>query len=175
MRLVLLMFVIVIFCFCSSSKEVSNYYYIEPFKEQEVLLLLKPDSTFSFKDLTGCNQFEFTGKYRQVIENASRYFILDSIKLQNVLSDFNSEVIFPLKNGDTAWVLNRERIFIHRQPFIATLNAKINLQEIRYEKLKDYYIALLGKKGFLQTFGSGSKKEAKKRLLDCKLPDIKIR
>lgn len=175
MKSVLLISVITIFCSCSSSKKINNYYYVEPFKEQEVLLLLKADSTFNLKDLTGCIQFEFTGRYREERTSIGGYFLLDSIKLQNVLSSFTPEIIFPLKNGDTAWIINRERIFIHKQPFIATSNNKKDLQEVRYKKLKDYYIGLLGQEGFLQTFGDGNRKEARKRLLDCKLPDINIK
>ncbi len=171
----ILIFGIVIFCSCSASRKVQNYYYIEPFKEQEILLLLKEDSTFNLKDKTGCNQFEFTGKYRQVIESAGSCFIVDSIKLQNVLSNFNSEVIFPLKNGDTAWIINKERLSINHQPFKITSKVNIDLQEIRYKKLKEFYINFLGKEGFLKVFGNGSKKEAKKRLLECKLPDINLR
>ena len=88
----------------------------------------------------------------------------------------NPDLIFPIKNGDTAWIINNERIFIHKQPFIATSKGNINLQEIRYKKLEEYYTGLLGKKDFIKVFGNGAgKKEAKKRLLDCKLPDINIK
>ncbi|SFW81962.1 hypothetical protein [Chitinophaga sancti] len=152
-----------------------NYYYVEPFKEQEVNLYLKGDSTFIFQDLTGCNQFEFTGRYKQINDSTVSYLLFSSVKLQNVLPNSNNDLIFSVQDGDTAWIINRDRIFIHKQPFIATSKSTINLQEIRYKKLEEYYIGLLGKEGFLRVFGDGSKKEAKKRLLDCKLPDIKIR
>jgi len=178
MKFFLLIITVKIFCSCNVSKEgIQNYYYVEPFKEQEIKLLLKDDSTFTFQDLTGCNQFEFIGRYeKKSNDNTVSYLIFDSIKLLNVLSNFNSDLIFFIKNGDTAWVINNERIFIHKQPFIITLNSSINLQEIRYKKLEDYYTNLLGRKGFIEVFGNGKgKREAKKRLLDCKLPDINIR
>jgi mRNA deadenylase 3'-5' endonuclease subunit Ccr4 len=175
MKSVLLIITIFFTCITSKSASQQQYYYVEAFKEQEVKLVFKRDSTFIFQDLTGCNQFLFTGKYRKVDDGKLSYFILDSVKFQNVLSSFNSELIFPIKTGDTAWVVNAERVFIHKQPFIATSNNNINLQEIRYKKLKEYYVGLLGEKGFLKVFGNGSKKEAKKRLLECKLPDINIR
>jgi len=178
MKVFLLIITVTIFCSCNVSKKTAqNYFYVEPFKEQEIKLFLKDDSTFIFQDVTGCNQFEFTGRYRAVTEGDEkiRYFVLDSVKLQNVLSNLNPELVFPINNDDTAWIINAERIFIHKQPFIATSNSNINLQVIRYKKLKDYYTGLLGKQGFLNVFGNGSKKEAKKKLLECKLPDINIK
>lgn len=76
-------------------------------------------------------------------------------------------LIFQIKNNDTAWIINRERVFIHKQPFIATSNDNINLQKIRYKKLEDYYTGLLGREGFIKVFGNGKgEKEAKKRLLN---------
>lgn len=176
MKLGLLIIIIAIFCSCDASRKgMQNYYFVEPFKEQEVNLYLKDDSTFIFQDLTGCNQFEFTGRYKQVNDSTISYLIFNSVKPQNVLPNSSSDLIFSVQDGDTAWLINRERIFIHRQPFIATSKSKINLQKIRYKKLKAYYTSLLGKEGFLKVFGDGSKKKAKKRLLECKLPDINIR
>jgi hypothetical protein len=177
MKLNSLIIIVALFCSCSVNRKVTqNYYYVEPFKEQEIKLFLKDDSTFNFQDLTGCNQFEFTGQYKRKGDNTFSYLILDSVKLLNVLSNFNSELVFSIKSGDTAWVINRERIFIHKQPFIATANSDINLPEIRYKKLEEYYTSLLGRKGFIKVFGNGKgKNEAKKRLLDCKLPDINIK
>ena len=157
-------------------KVAQRYYYVEPFKEQEINLFLKSDSTFSFQDASGCNQFEFTGIYKMANEGESDYFIFDSVKLRKVLPNSNHDVIFPMKNGDTAWIINRERVFVHKQPFIATSNSNINLQEIRYKKLEEYYTGLLGRKGFIKVFGNGKgKREATKRLLECKLPDINIK
>ena len=177
MKSILLIIIMAIFFTCITSKSAAQqqYYYVEAFKEQEVKVVFKNDSTFTFQDLTGCNQFLFTGKYKKVDDGKSGYLIFDSVKLQKVLSSFNSELIFSISNGDTAWIVNTERIFIHKQPFIATSNNNINLQEIRYQKLKVYYIGLLGKEGFLKVFGNGSKREAKKRLLECKLPDVNFR
>lgn len=177
MKVIISIIAVAIFCSCNVNKKmVQNYYYVEPFKEQEIKLLLKDDSTFSFQDLTGCNQFEFIGRYKKMTNSTNSYLVFDSVKLQNVLSEFNSDFIFNIKNGDTAWIINSERVFIHKQPFIATANSNINLQEVRYKKLEDYYIGLLGKEGFIKVFGNGKgKKEAKKRLLDCKLPDINIK
>ena len=153
-----------------------GYYYVEPFKEQEIKLYLKDDSTFSFRDATGCNQFEFVGRYKKRNDNTISYLMFDSVKLQNVLSNFNSDLIFSINNGDTAWIINKERIFIHKQAFIVTTNINLNLQEIRYRKLEEYYTGLFGKAGFIKVFGNGeSRKVAKKRLLECNLPDINIR
>jgi hypothetical protein len=176
MKTVLIIIVIGMCYSCSVSRKVAqSYYYVEPFKEQEIKLFLKIDSTFSFQDLTGCNQFEFTGRYKQVSDNGFNCLVFDSVKLQNVLSNFNSDLIFSIKNRDTAWIINSERVFIHKQPFIAVSNNNINLQKIRYEKLEEYYTGLLGREGFIKVFGNGKgKKEAKKRLLECTLPDIKI-
>jgi hypothetical protein len=169
--------VVLIFCSCTGGRKAAqNYYYVEPFKEQEIKLVLKNDSTFNFGDVTGCNQFGFTGEYRQKTDGSLSYFILDSVKIQSTLSGFNSDLIFSIRSGDTAWVINSERIFIHRQPFILTSNKNKNLVKIRYKKLKEYYIGLLGQQGFIRVFGNGKgKREAKKRLLDCNLPDNNIR
>jgi len=177
MKFILLIIATIIFCSCNVSRRATqNYYFVEPFKEQEVKLFLKDDSTFSFQDVTGCNQFEFTGRYERSNSNAVNYLVFNSVKLQNTMPNSNPDLIFPIKNGDTAWIINNERIFIHKQPFIATSKGNINLQEIRYKKLEEYYTGLLGKKDFIKVFGNGAgKKEAKKRLLDCKLPDINIK
>lgn len=177
MKTILLIITVVVYCSCTVNKKgYHNYYYVEPFKEQEIKLLLKEGFTFSFQDLTGCNQFEFTGRYEKKNDNTGSYFIFETVKLQNVLSNSSSDLIFPIKTGDTAWIINSERIFINKQSFIATSNSKINLQEVRYKKLKEYYTNLLGKEGYLKMFGNGKgQKEAKKRLLDCKLPDIGIK
>jgi hypothetical protein len=177
MKSIWLGIVIIILCSCYGSRRATQtYYYIEPFKEQEIKLYLNSDSTFNFEDLTGCNQFEFVGHYKQMKDSLVDYFVLDSIKLQNVLSNFNSDLIFPIKNGDTAWIINSERIFIHSLPFIATSNRNLNLEKLRYKKLEEYYVNLLGRKGFIKVFGNGKgRKEAKKRLLDCKLPDIQMK
>lgn len=170
--------VMAILCSCNAGRRTfQTYYYVEPFKEQEVILFFKDDSTFNFLDLTGCNKFEFAGRYKQIGDSAIKYFIFDSVKSQDVSSSkFNSDLVFSIRNGDTAWILNRERIFIHKLPFIATSNSNIDLQKIRYKKLEEYYTNLLGREGFIKVFGNGKgRKEAKKRLSDCKLPDIKIR
>jgi hypothetical protein len=162
---------------CSISRKVTqNYYYIEPFKEQEVKLFLNYDSNFTLEDLTGCNQFKFSGRYKRITDNALNYLVFDSVKMQNVLSNFNSDLVFSIKNGDTSWILNKERIFIRKEAFKATSNRNLNLQKIRYKELEEYYTNLLGREGFIKAFGNGKgKKEAKRRLLDCKLPDISIK
>jgi len=173
----LLFFAVVASISCGINKPYTKYfYYVEPFKEQEVKLVLNEDSSFSFRDITGCNQFEYTGKYEKRKSNTIEYLLFDSVRVNGGIKEINSDKLFPLKSGDTAWIINGERIFIHRHPFNLTSNSKLNLQEIRYKKLKEYYISLLGTKGFLQVFGDGKgEKEAKKRLLDCSLPDIDIR
>ena len=162
---------------CTSNKKIAkSFYFVEPFKEQEIKLFLNYDSSFKFQDLTGCNQFEFTGRYKMMIDSTSTYLIFDSVKFESGKSNFNSRLIFSIRNGDTAWVINAERISIHKQPFKATSNININLQEIRYKKLKEYYIDYLGREGFIKAFGnSKNMKEAKKRLLECNLPDLKFR
>jgi len=173
MKIVLSIILITIYCSCNpTNKVMQNYFYVEPFKEQEVKLFLNDDSTFIFQDLTGCNQFVYTGKYRQVKDSILSYLLFNSVEFKNVLPNGNPDLIFSIETGDTATILNNERIFIHHQIFIATSNRSINLQKIRYKKLEDYYTDLLGKKGFLKTFGDGSRRKAKKRLMQCALPDI---
>ena len=144
MKAYLLAIIVLLFYSCSINKIMpSKYYHIEPFKEQEINLYLKHDSTFSLIDLTGCNQFEIIGRYKKLDNSVNSYFVFDLIKLQNVLSNTTSHLVFPLKNGDTAWLINKERLFINHIPFKATSKTNINLQKVRYKKLKDYYIELL--------------------------------
>lgn len=171
----LLIIILIISSSCSSVNRAQRYYYVDALKEQEIILLLKDDSTFTLTDSIGCNQFELSGKYREALEHDEIYFILDSVKLQNTLSNFNSELVFPLKNGDKAYLINKERLSINHQPFKKTAKVNINLKEIRYKKIKEYYTEYLGTDGFLKIFGNGSKRQAKKRLLDCKLPDMKFK
>jgi hypothetical protein len=168
----LLILFLVIFCSCSSANKLKSYYFVEAFKEQEILLQLKDDSTFSFIDKIGCNKFEFRGKYKEAIGSAGNYFIIDSIRLEEIMPNSNSKLIFQINNGDTVWIINNDRLSINHQPFKRMEKANVNLQEIRYKKMKEYYIEFLGKEGFLKIFGNGNEREAKRRLLDCKLPDI---
>jgi hypothetical protein len=170
MKSTLLLLVIIAFYSCTASRQnVKSYYYIEPFKEQEIKLTLNSiDSTFRLEDVIGCNQFEYAGRYKK----SSEYLIFGSVIYKNLLS--SNTIPFPLTNGDTAWIINSERIFIHKQPFKLTSKTNIDLQQIRYKKLEAYYIDLLGKDGFVKTFGNGKGiGEAKKKLLECVLPDFK--
>ncbi|MDV6221612.1 hypothetical protein R1T14_19025 [Flavitalea sp. BT771] len=83
---------------------------------------------------------------------------------------------FSIKSGDTACLLNRERLIIHHEPFILTTARHIDLPEIRYKKLKEFYLNLLGREEFIKILGGGkSMKEAKKNMMECRLPDINIR
>lgn len=162
--LMLLSFIVV------NAQNNKHYYYVEAFKEQEVRLAFKKDYTFRLYDITGCNQFEYTGKYK----SQDNFFIFHSVVYKNLLSQ-NTEP-FPISDGDTAWEVNSERLYIHGKPFKITPTPDVNLQEIRYKKLKDYYIEMLGKDGFIQAFGRGKGfAEAKKRLIDCQLPDINLK
>lgn len=174
MKYYLLIFSLVIFFSCRlSQKKTLTYYYIEPFKEQEIKFQFISDSTFVLQDLTGCNQFILTGKYKRVNNNSGSYIILDSVIEKAVLKNSNSNLFFSISNGDTAKFINNERLFINQRPFIYTAKTSLNLQNIRYKKLEEYYIGLLGEKEFIRIFGNGvSKKEAKRLVLECKLPDI---
>lgn len=165
-------------CSCNTNKKlVTRFYHVEPFKEQEMILILNGDSTFNLQDSTGCNQFGFIGRYKKKSTSWGNYLIFDSIILQktgsNIYATNNS--IFSIKNGDTAWIVNSERIFIDKAPFKLSSKKKLSLPEIRYNKLKEYYTELLGEKGFAEVFGNGKgRKEAKRRLMSCTLPDIRI-
>lgn len=169
--------VMVILCYaCSPARQSAlHYYYVEPFKEHDLKLVLKDDHTFSLRDQSGCNQFEYTGRYKKTNDPAISYFVFDSVQHRLLLSNGDPARVFSINNGDTAWILNKDRLFIHHEPFIATTKANVNLQEIRYRKLEEYYIGLLGRDGFIKTFGNNkSMKQAKKRLLECSLPDLKL-
>jgi hypothetical protein len=171
-----LLFAAAVLFSCRMTKGVnSTYYFVEPFKEQEVMLFINNDSTFKVEDSIGCNQFKFVGIYRKLKNDNISYLVFDSVRFQSLLTNADQSLFFQIENKDTAWIINKDRIFIHNKPFALLLRKKTNLQEIRYKKLRDYYIELLGKGGFILTFGEGKgMKEAKKRLLDCTLPDIKI-
>lgn len=177
MKPVFVIISVFLFSSCKLSKEsLSNYYFVEPFKEQEIKLFFNKDSAFSFRDVSGCNQFEFAGKFRKLSNQKGNYFVFDSITLIKVLSNTTSNLMYTLSTGDTAWILNSERLFIHNQPFKLMTNSQIDLQKIRYTELKTFYINVLGKTGFIKTFGLGKgEKEAKKRLLECTLPDLNFK
>ena len=101
--------------------------------------------------------------------------MFDHVQSHKVMVVPNTKRIFPLHNGDTAWLTNSERIFLHRKNFKVTTRKKLDLQEIRYKQIKAFYIEELGKKGFLEAFGDGSEKEARRRILDCMGPDLNIK
>lgn len=171
MKLSLIVTIFLGCCFFSaSSQNVKRYYYVEPFKEHEVRLVFNSDSTFKLNDVIGCNQFEYTGRYKMMND----FYVFKSVIYKSLLS--SSTEPFQLSDGDTAWVINTERLYIHKIPFKITPTSDVSLQEIRYKKLKEYYIELLGKKAFLEMFGGGRGiVAAKKKLLECKLRDIKIK
>jgi hypothetical protein len=99
------------------------------------------------------------------------FYVFKSVNYKKLLPS-NLEP-FQIVEGDTAWIINTERLYIHKMPFKIGPTPDVSLQEIRYKKLEEYYIDLLGKKAFLQTFGGGKSMDAaKKKLLECKLPDI---
>ncbi|MBL0267863.1 MAG: hypothetical protein IPP99_04090 [Chitinophagaceae bacterium] len=95
MKVMLLITIIGMSCSCNGSKNIfRNFYYVEPFKEQEIKLQFKKDSAFIFHDLTGCNQFVFAGKYRARNDSLGIYFIFDSVINRSVTSNFTPEFIF---------------------------------------------------------------------------------
>jgi hypothetical protein len=173
----LLIILVVFFYACDVNKKFTKkYYYVEPFKEQDVTLTLKADSTFVFSDLMGCNQFEFMGVYKHNLDSIFNYLIFDSVKFKQISSAYDSPLVFSIKTGDTAWIINKERIFIQKVPFHFTRKTNLNLQKIRYQKLKEYYINLLGRAGFIKTFGNGKGiREAKRRILGYSTPDINFK
>lgn len=173
-NLILLLFVCLI-CSCGTNRAiVQRYYYVEAFAEQEILLSLQSDFTFKLQDSIGCNKFTYTGVYKKENIGSRDYFLFDiAMSDTGVMNPFKK---FPINKTDTAWVLNSERIFIHNKPFKINKSASLNLQQIRFEKIRDYYIDLMGKKAFIETFGDGkSLRSTKDRLLSCQLPDIKLR
>jgi hypothetical protein len=175
MKLTYFVICLIVLCSCGVSKQHENlYYFIEPFEEQEVKLQFNNDSTFTMRDVTGCNQFGYSGRFTKVQYKEEAYILLNSVEAHKV--PFSSYKPFIITSSDTLWILNDERIFIHNKPFAKTTKTNINLQSLRYKKLEEYYIGLLGKKGFIQTFGGGKGlSAAKKILLECRLPDIKLK
>lgn len=171
-----LCFTLTIFSCTSSREVVKTYYFVEPFKEQEIKFFLSSDSSFKFQDATGCNQFEYTGKYRAMGNSPSSFLLIDSVRLRYGSSQLNSSLIFSIQNADTVWIINEERVMFHRQPFKFTNKKAIDLQEIRFQGLKEYYMNYLGRDGFIKAFGNGkSMKEARRRLLKCDLPHLRFR
>jgi len=171
--LILTLFVFLV-CSCGTNRIlVQNYYYVEPFEEQEIQLSLLPDLTFKLQDSIGCNRFIYTGVYRKGNTGERDYFLFDiAMSDTGVLNPYKK---FPISKMDTVWVLNSERIFIHNKPFKIN-KYSLNLQKVRFKKICDYYIDLMGKRAFIETFGDGkSIRSTKKRLLSCQLPDIKLR
>lgn len=171
-------FAIVMFMFfsCNVTRDnMTRYYDVEAFQEQEMSLLLTKDSSFTLEDLLGCNRFKFTGKYKQFGTYPTGYLVFDSVQSHKVMIVPDTRGIFPVKNGDTAWLINSERISLHQKAFKITTRKKLDLREIRYKQIKAFYIDLLGEKGFLETFGEGSEKEARRRILHCMGPDLNIK
>ena len=173
---VIAILIIVIPSCVSNKKNIHNYYFVEPHDEIEIKLFFHSDSTFILEDRSGCNQFVYKGKYKSEKDAFENYYIFDSVIVQKIFPTSDPKLFFPIKNRDTAFILNNERLFIHGNPFILMFNEKINLERIRNKKLEEFYVNQLGREGFINTFGNGKGiKEARKRLTECHLPDIKFK
>lgn len=158
-----------------------HFYFVEPFKEQEIWLQLGDGNTFILSDLTGCNQFSYTGKYTKGADFFSTYYILNlpdsGQEGADDLLPINSGDVFKINSGDTAWILNEERLVLQAKSFKASRNANLNLRKIRVAKLEEFYIDQLGRKGFIQALGEGkSVKVARRNLMKCSMPhnDVKL-
>lgn len=152
------------------------FYYVDPFKEQEIKLTLRDDLTFSMIDDFGRNKFSYTGKYRYWGEE-SRFMIFYDIKTQ-IQAIRGGQPIFDLKSGDTVVLLNDERLYIHEEPFFAAADSNTDLLEVKYQLLKAHYTKILGPKEFLKRFGDGDEAVAKKNLVypfaGCSLANASI-
>jgi hypothetical protein len=154
---------------------ITRYYDVEAFQEQDMSLLLASDSSFTLEDRFGCNQFKFTGKYKQFGTYPGGYLVFEDVQSHKVMVVPDTKRILPVQNGDTAWLINSERIFLHQKNFKVTNRKKLDLREIRYKQIKAFYTEELGEKGFLETFGDGSEKEARRRILHCMGPDLNLK
>lgn len=109
----------------------TRYYDVEAFQEQEMILLLARDSSFfTLEDRLGCNRFKFTGKYKQYGTYPAGYLVFDSAQSHKVMIVPDIRGIFPVQNGDTAWLINSERIVLHQKSFKVTTSKKLDLREI---------------------------------------------
>jgi hypothetical protein len=176
MRHTIIIFLLITIIFSSScgvSRNVTrSYYYVEPFKEQQIKLYLNNDSTFRLQDEIGCNTFLFSGRYRQINDTNVTFIIFDSVTSKIDHPNLQPQNVFVISNQDSAIIYTDERIFIHLQPFISVSNKeinKINLSDITYKKIKAYFINQYGKKGFYKLWGKNgvSEEEIKKKFLSC--------
>lgn len=161
------------FISCISTRP-KSYYYVDPIKEQEILIKFNKDSTFLLFDTTGCNQFKYSGRYRWFSRNKIETgFSFQNVQLILPIDNANKENLFPLKELDTAWLIYDERIVIEHCAFKIGAPTTKKLKKIRVMDLEKMYIDKLGKKMFITLLGNGKGiKEAEKNLEKCSLPDV---
>ncbi|SIT04531.1 hypothetical protein SAMN05421788_103118 [Filimonas lacunae] len=171
------MLLLVVFVSCGARKNTSScYYFIEPFKEQEVKFQLINDSCFSISDETGCYRFLYEGRYKLQKQKRSSYLLLDTVIKSEMPSwQYPPERVFPMNDKDTVRIVSKKRILISKQVFRPTDNPLLDLQKIRVDMLVDYFVRKLGKAAVVQVMGDGKSIElVRKRLMECFLSDLNV-
>lgn len=173
---------------CSNKFTNAKYTYIDPHKEQDLQLVMYPDSTFILKDIYGCNRMIQKGnwslldmdreskylkialsdtinvvKYTNIHDKVYYSFISNVDKIKYVIKE---EQYFPLITKDTISIVKNDEILFLRGLTFKKSNK--NIEKERIKMLEKEIINRIGKKIYISTIGEGiSLKKARENLAYC--------
>jgi hypothetical protein len=171
---------------CTPKLTNSKYTSVEPWKEWEIELLFKKDSSFVITDRFGSNVFDFSGRWHYYQDSVLDFIVLSDTakseydKYHDLFQFYNkkkqkqqvvrADRYFPVISTDTAWVLNKRQISFRGLTFdIRKLSSKKDLSDERVKKIEDFYISKIGREFFIKTFGEGKgMDEARKNIKEIK-------
>jgi hypothetical protein len=172
---------------CAYKFTTRTYVAVEPWKEWQVELTFRDDSSFEMVDSFGCNTFDYAGNWSFRKTNGSRLLLLqgsakakfdeahDAYLVPNIKTGkaelVNADRYFPIISCDTMIVLKRKVLQFRGLTFRAQSVVE-NLNSERVKLIERYYTKKFGKRQFIEAFGGGKGLgEARKTLLECgKIP-----
>jgi hypothetical protein len=164
-----------------------TYVAIEPWKEWQIQVRFKADSSFEMVDSFGCNRFDYVDNWRYNEANGERSLILkDSAKaLYDKLHDayfvrnskmskeqvIKSDRYFPIISSDTM-VFIKNRVLRFRGLDFRVQDGAKDLNIERAKMIESYYVKTIGKRQYIEAFGGGKGlNEARKAIMNCeKIP-----
>lgn len=172
---------------CNKSLLNKTFYFVEPYKEWEITLKVKSDSSFIMEDKLGCNKFEYTGSWKDFNLGGFKCFLLNDThetfydperkmyyykKSSQSTAKFDDDYrFFKFIKFDTVYYSNINKLVLRGMTFRTSNSfSESSLLKKRIKMLRSDYIKKYGRKKFIEIFGEGkSMKIAMKNLVnnDC--------
>lgn len=182
-KLIPLIFGALLMTSCAYKFTSKTYITVEPWKEWQVKLQFKDDSSFEMVDSFGCNTFDYVGNWRFKRTDGRNLLLLQgSAKVQYDSAHdaylvpnsrtgktelIKADRYFPIISLDTMIVLKKKVLQFRGLTFKAQSATKdLNLE--RAKMIERYYTHKFGKRQFIEAFGGGKGlAEARKAILEC--------